>query len=122
MDPGLVNHGYLRQLIALSQEQDESDLISRLMKSLLTEHQSFMDDCPELLINPSQRQELERRVHRLKNSYVNLGCEGVGRVLSDMQQSLKEPTDYEKRFRDLLDVFQQTSTSSIAELRKELLI
>lgn len=91
-----INHEYLNQLVEMSREQDEDDLIDRLLKSLETEHAAFVREPILEASSPERRNELQARVHKLKNVYFNLGCERVGHVLEEMYQALKTEEDAQR--------------------------
>ena len=89
MQEQLVNEDYLNNLIQLSKSYQEEGLITQLFQKLQNEYHLFLNDCRSYLTDLSQKKEFLHRIHRLKNNFVNLGCEEAGGVLEKMYQTLK---------------------------------
>lgn len=119
MESSRINHEYLSQLFSISQEQQESDLVPQLYRSLLTEHERFLQDPVTLSVSDDRRKELQMRVHRLKNNYFNLGCEGVGSVLEEMYQALKTE-EAARRLPQIWEKFREEAQVTLDHLRREI--
>lgn len=118
--PGRINLDYLSQLISVSREQDENDLIPQLFRTLQTEQENFFRNPIRVDDSPEERKKEQMRVHKLKNVYFNLGCEQVGHLLEEMYQALKEAKASRERIPKLWNEYKEEAQITMNELRAEL--
>lgn len=115
-----INHDYLSQLVSISQEQSEADLIPRLLRTLVAEQKNFINHPVIIPDTPEGRKAEQARVHKLKNVYLNLGCEHIGNILEEMYQALKEDRDVKERLDVLMEEFMAEAPVTLGMLQKEL--
>ncbi len=89
MERELVNTTYLQELLDVTADQKEFDLISQLYQRLVTSRDEFLSAFEERMKN--DREQISFQLHKLKNQFANLGCVAVSQLLEDMyQQSRKQ--------------------------------
>lgn len=120
MTPTRINHDYLSQLYAISKEQDETELIPKLFRTLENEQEAFLRDPVTTSACSEERRNQQARVHRLKNVYFNLGCEHIGHILEEMYQALKDEAVSRERLPGLIDDYRREAPLTIGELREEI--
>ncbi|MBX7232466.1 MAG: hypothetical protein K1X29_10310 [Bdellovibrionales bacterium] len=117
----LVNCKYLQQIMTLSQEQGVEELPRKILMNLIDEQDQLTLEWETLTKNSSRLSELHYRLHNLKNSYCNLGCEMAGTQISVIEQAVKEG-----QCTDTLSVlwvkFRKISVETLAVLKKQILI
>ena len=120
MEHELINQEYLTNLIALSREQKDDDLVAHLFQSLQREYDLFLTDCEPLIEKPDSRKEFQTRIHKLKNNFYNLGCEEAGADLEDMYQMLKADAPDQAGLHQAWDRFEKSAQLTFSFLKKSL--
>jgi HPt (histidine-containing phosphotransfer) domain-containing protein len=114
MEQELINSKYIRELLEVTEDQQEPDLVFQLFQRLIASRDEFLNSSQE--INEANQSEVSFKLHKLKNQFANLGCEAVSHLLEEMYQSARNHNLQEVRnslpeLRSLSDqTFQQLSS------------
>ena len=115
MEKSLVNSQYIRELLEVTEDQQETGLVSQLFQRLIDSRNAFLKSSESLL---GDQEQLAFQLHKLKNQFANLGCEAASQLLEDMYQKARHHQS--KAVEDLLPSFQTLSDETFQKLRSEL--
>jgi hypothetical protein len=88
MEYDLVNLAYLQELLEVTKDQQEFDLLSQLFRRLIASRDEFISSFQSFLIeDPNQ---ISFQLHKLKNQFANLGCVAVSHYLEEMYQMARQ--------------------------------
>jgi len=116
MERELINSNYIRELLEVTEDQQEPDLVFQLFERLVASRDEFLNSSSELV--ESNQSQVSFQLHKLKNQFANLGCEAVSKLLEDMYQNAKNHRLDEVR--SFLPEFQELSEQTFLQLRSKL--
>jgi hypothetical protein len=91
MESTVVNQSYLEQLKSLADEQNESSFIAQLIGHLELEYQNTLrHESAFLQKEKRQDEETLNVLHRLKNSFSNLGAEPASVLIEQLRHAVKD--------------------------------
>lgn len=115
MEKELVNSKYIRELLEVTEDQKEFDLVSQLFQRLIVSRDEFLNSTA---LQNRQEEQIAFQLHRLKNQFANLGCEAVSQLLEDMYQLAR--SHHLSEVENLLPQFKSLSDETFQKLRSEL--
>ena len=129
MEPQLINHEYIQELLSVAQDQNEDNLVMHLFGRLMEAREAFLQglfakSSLETEASVSGEMKLDRKqlrfdLHKLKNQFANLGCVAASQLLEQMYQIAEVP-EKDPEFKTLFELFQKVSDSTLVELKIEL--
>ena len=120
MEPQLINHDYIQELLSVAQDQKEDSLVMHLYGRLLEARETFLKDPFFASIDwKTDRKQLRFELHKLKNQFANLGCVAASQLLEQMYQ-IAENAETDLEFKTLFERFQEVSAMTLTQLRSEL--
>jgi len=116
MEKVLINQEYLQELLMITEDQEEDDLLNQMYGRLVQSRNDFLDHSSEML--DSDHKKLQFELHKLKNQFANLGCVAVSQLLENMYQlARQENTD---QIQNLMSEFLQLSEITLKQLQTEI--
>jgi hypothetical protein len=116
MERELVNTAYLQELIDVTADQKEFDLISQLFDRLVISRDEFVNAFEGRMKN--DREQISFQLHKLKNQFANLGCEAASQKLEEMYQLARSNKFDEVQQR--LGEFEELSSQTFQKLQARL--
>ena len=90
MEKNLVNESYLGQLKTLADEQNESSFVAHLIDHLEAEYKNLLQkECIFLEQGRTFENEVPYVLHRLKNSFSNVGAEPASYLLDQLHHAVE---------------------------------
>lgn len=117
METTLVNQVYLEQLKSLASEQNESSFVAHLIDHLQIEYVKMLENESGFLkVGQSFDQEILNLLHRLKNSFSNLGAEPASRLLDQLHHSVANQKICDSQIGTLWMQFRETADRTMEQL------
>lgn len=116
MQKQLVNSQYVRELLEVTEDQNEFDLVTQLFQRLMLSRDEFLKASLDWI--EKDNSQLSFQLHKLKNQFANLGCEAVSQMLEDMYQQSRQ--HHPEKVREMLPALRDLSDQTFDELRLEL--
>lgn len=117
MEQTLVNQVYLEQLKSLAKEQNESSFVSHLIDRLEFEYRDILNH--EFIFFDDGRifeEEILYCLHRLKNSFSNLGAEPASVLLDQIHHAVEDHKICDQDISNLWKQFRATADRTIEQL------
>lgn len=116
MEKELINQEYLRELLTITEDQAEDDLLDQMYGRLVASRNDFLDHSLEMI--ELDHKKLQFELHKLKNQFANLGCVAVSQLLESMYQLARQ--EEAPRVKSLMTEFQQLSDITLKQLQNEI--
>jgi len=116
MEKELVNSKYIRELLDVTEDQKEFDLVSQLFQRLIASRDGFLKSFEGNIA--ADQADIAFQLHKLKNQFANLGCEAVSQVLENMYQLARN--HQLNQVQDLMPKLRALSDETFQKLRSEL--
>jgi|GEM_PF-2952207 len=117
MEKTLVNQVYLEQLKSLANEQNESSFVAHLIDHLEIEYQSLLSN-EGIFYQEGMAFEDEtlHLLHRLKNSFSNLGAEPASVLLDQLHRAVEDQKMCDPEIGNLWRQFRFTADQTLEQL------
>lgn len=117
MEKSLVNESYLGQLKTLADEQNETSFVAHLIEHLESEYKNLLQKETIFL---EQGRAFETEVpyvlHRLKNSFSNVGAEPASHLLDQLHHAVESSKICDADIEQLWQQFRSTADRTLEQL------
>ena len=116
MEQELINQEYLQELLMITEDQAEDDLLNQMYGRLVQSRNDFIDHSGEMI--DSDNKKLQFELHKLKNQFANLGCVAVSKLLENMYQLAKQ--ERTEQVQNMMSEFLRLSDITLKQLQTEI--
>jgi hypothetical protein len=117
MQRSLVNESYLGQLKTLANEQNEGRFVAHLIDHLEQEYKGLLSR-ESIFTEPGRtfEDEVAATLHRLKNSFSNVGAESASDLLDRLHHAVERHPVCDADVQKLWKQFRRTADQTIEQL------
>jgi hypothetical protein len=114
----LLRRDQILELIDLSRQAGQADLLTRMLANLITESDALFNNLAHLQTTP--KEEILHRIHNVKNQFANFGGIQVSSILDRMYQLVRAGDVHGEAIQETIGQLNVLAPATVQSISKEL--